>query len=198
MQTREWTFRDKAAWGPGPWQDEPDKRQWIDPETGLPCLIVRGPVGALCGYVCVSEGHPLFGVPYSDRAPLPRERLVAMLEARGALDLYESDLDTEEGVDVGALFSVHGGLTFARHCAEGEPDHGICHRPEPGEPDHVWWFGFDCAHCDDYVPGLISDYRDPLGTPTGWGTVIEYRDRAYVEAECASLAKQLAGVAAAS
>src|SRR5437868_461399 len=35
----------------------------------------------------------------------------------------------------------HGGLTFSSTCS-GE----ICHVPQPGEPDDVWWFGFDCNH----------------------------------------------------
>ena len=53
---------EKTEWGPGPWRDEPDKEQWPDPDTGLPCLIRRAPNhGALCGYVGVSEGHPWFG-----------------------------------------------------------------------------------------------------------------------------------------
>jgi hypothetical protein len=66
METREWHFRDKSAWGEGPWQHEPDKMQWPDRETGLPCLIVRNPDGALCGYVGVSESHPHFGKDYSN------------------------------------------------------------------------------------------------------------------------------------
>jgi len=61
MKTREWHFREgKADWGDGPWVEEPDKMQWQDERTRLPCLIVRGPSGALCGYVGVSEGHPCF------------------------------------------------------------------------------------------------------------------------------------------
>lgn len=64
MQTLSWTTVDKTAWGKGPWQDEPDKKQWQDPETGLPCLIVRNSAGALCGYVGVSESHPLFEQKY--------------------------------------------------------------------------------------------------------------------------------------
>ncbi len=64
MKTLEWKTVDKSAWGEGPWQDEPDKRQWVDEATGLPCLIVRGPLGALCGYVGVSEGHPYYGKEY--------------------------------------------------------------------------------------------------------------------------------------
>ena len=57
METIEYRTMDKSVWGPGPWQNEPDKRQWQDEATGLPCLIVRNSMGALCGYVGVSEGH---------------------------------------------------------------------------------------------------------------------------------------------
>ena len=66
METREWTHVDKATWGDGPWQSEPDKRQWIDEATGLPCLIVRGPSGGLCGYVGVARSHPDYGRGYDD------------------------------------------------------------------------------------------------------------------------------------
>jgi hypothetical protein len=51
VKERIWTFVDKRKWGPGPWMDEPDKIQYPDPETGLPCLAVRGPLGSWCGYV---------------------------------------------------------------------------------------------------------------------------------------------------
>lgn len=68
MQVLEQTFlHDKAwRWGPGPWQDEPDKVQWPDEATGLPCLIVRNHIGTLCGYVGVAEGHPLFEKDYDE------------------------------------------------------------------------------------------------------------------------------------
>lgn len=59
-----WDNTDKSAWGEGPWQDEPDKAQWV--AHGLDCLIVRGPSGALCGYVGVPPDHPYFEKPYSD------------------------------------------------------------------------------------------------------------------------------------
>lgn len=54
----------KTNWSDGPWQDEPDKVQWQDPTTQLPCLIVRNNFGAWCGYVGVSKGHPLFEQHY--------------------------------------------------------------------------------------------------------------------------------------
>jgi hypothetical protein len=52
--------------GPGPWDDEPDKVQWIDGATGLDCLAVRGPMGAWCGYVGVPPGHRWHGAGYWD------------------------------------------------------------------------------------------------------------------------------------
>jgi len=44
-----WQWLDKSTWGPGPWQEEPDKVQWQDPQTGSVCLAVRGPMGGWCG-----------------------------------------------------------------------------------------------------------------------------------------------------
>lgn len=65
METIEYHTKDKSKWGDGPWQAEPDKRQWQDPATGLPCLIVRNH-GAWCGYVGVPPTHPAYGNGYDD------------------------------------------------------------------------------------------------------------------------------------
>jgi hypothetical protein len=143
---------DKSAWLRGPWDDEPDKVQWPDEATGLPCLIVRNQAGALCGYVGVPPDHPLHG------------------------DEYQK---------VESKFEVHGGLSFCGACEESsDPSHGICHIPGPGEPDNVWWFGFDCAHAFDLLPA--KPY-------VGLRHKEIYRDLDYVRKECASLARQLAG-----
>lgn len=91
METQEWTF--DTAWreraGAGQWDREPDKRQWLDDATQLPCLIVRNNMGALCGYVGVSKGHPWFG------------------------EGYDEVYDLADGLE------VHGGLTFAGPCQTG-------------------------------------------------------------------------------
>jgi hypothetical protein len=55
---------DKSTWGDGPWQDEPDKIQWI--YNGLDCLAVRNLSGVWCGYVGVPKEHPGFGKKYDD------------------------------------------------------------------------------------------------------------------------------------
>lgn len=173
---REYTTVDKGEWGPGPWQDEPDKVQWIDEATGLDCLIHRGPSGSLCGYVGVPEGHPLHGIDYSQCSlPEPCGETWCEHSPMGKID-------------------VHGGLTFADSCADGPNEAvGVCHIPEDGRPDHVWWFGFDCAHAWDISPASTARGMaiDPgLFTP---GPDETYRDRVYVEREIASLARQLHG-----
>ena len=65
MKTLKWTYIDKTTWGIGPWTDEVDKIQWLDEATSLPCLIVRGPIGNLCGYVGVNSTHPYFQKSYN-------------------------------------------------------------------------------------------------------------------------------------
>ena len=57
---------DKSNWERGPWDNEPDKVEFRDPVTSLPCLIVRNPLGALCGYVGVPEGHPWYEKEYEE------------------------------------------------------------------------------------------------------------------------------------
>ena len=65
MKYKEYRTIDKTGWGKGPWIDEPDKCQFADEATGLPCLIVRNSdLGYLCGYVGVHKGHPAFGKHY--------------------------------------------------------------------------------------------------------------------------------------
>ena len=130
---------DKSRWGPGPWQTEPDRVEFV--HAGLPCLALRNHYGAWCGYAAVPPGHPLHGQDYND-------------------------------VDVEA----HGGLTYASLCADG-----ICHEPAPGEPADVWWFGFDCGHAWDLMPGMRMAITADCA----------YRTLDYVRAEIRSLAEQL-------
>lgn len=183
MKTLEYEFRqeEKSKWGEGPWDIEPDKKQWQDKKTGLPCLAVRNPVGAWCGYVGVAEGHPAFGKEYG------------LVQSGKYADDYSRKIEEAIIPDV----EVHGGLTFSNFCVEDGREHGICHVVEPGENDRVWWLGFDCAHMNDYVPGVEATFKE-LGHK--WPDSLEkhplfgkwYRTLEYVEKECAALAKQLA------
>ena len=69
---------------------------------------------------------------------------------------------------------VHGGITYAEACS-GD----VCHVPKPGEPDDVWWLGFDHAHSGDFCPAMGHLFRGE-----------SYRSIAYVQDGCRSLAEQ--------
>lgn len=170
VATREWRHVNKDTWPAGPWINEPDKVQWTDEATGLPCLAVRHPSsGHWCGYAGVAEGHPLFNVSYSC---CPKQCDADWCEHRPE-----------------ALLNVHGGITFTDFCRPSEKETGVCHIPEPGQPDRVWWFGFDCAHAGDVSPAYDRGVRlyDSL-----------YRDLQYVQDQTAELAGQLAAAAQAA
>ena len=159
MQTKTYTTidRDSMGWPSGEWDGEPDKVQWQDSATGLPCLAVRNPLlGHWCGYVGVSGHHPMHGLEYRD------------------VDIY-----------------AHGGVTYSDACQPTEDEStGICHAPDDGEPDHVWWFGFDCAHCFDWSPQQAKNERG-RGYPFTKVGSESYKTLAYVQQQCAELASQL-------
>lgn len=149
---------DRSQWPAGAWDGEPDKVQWKDEATGLPCLAKRNPhAGNWCGYVGIASDHPWHGKGYSDLPGYP---------------------------------DVHGGLTFADDCQEGPPEQTVCHIPEPGEPEYLWWFGFDCAHAWDHSP------RDHVmaaehGYPFTISHDSSYRTLGYVRNQCGKLAAQI-------
>jgi len=154
------TIPDKAArWGDGPWVDEPDKAQWVDEATGLVCLALRHRHwGQWCGYVGVPAGHPWHGVDADD------DRVWAC---------------------------AHGyRVNYAAGCQEDDSpvEQRICHIPTPGEPDDVWWFGFDCGHAGDLSP-FMKAALGAFGFPLDG---MEYRTLEYVQVECSALAAQLA------
>lgn len=214
MAPREWQSVDKSAWGAGPWQQEPDKVQWVDEATGLDCLLVRGPHGSWCGYVGVTESHPWFGVDYSGCPQQCSEdwcshRPESRVEVHGGLTFssfcHEPTRDAWERMR--AALPEHRATAekypqgdsaewVARFApfehdydgwAEAQQGRSICHVPLPGRPARVWWFGFDCAHYGDLSPKYVADR---------YSSAFEgaYRCRAYVESEVRQLAAQLTAV----
>jgi len=83
--------------------------------------------------------------------------------------------------------NVHGGLTYASPCSGT-----ICHTPQEGMPDDVWWLGFDTGHHMDVSPldigRMLRDTFDPGFTNGEYGT---YKNVEYVTNEVKSLADQL-------
>ena len=155
---------DKSRWTPGPWDDEPDRVEWRT-AAGLPAIVLRhNKLGHLCGYVAVNPGHPAYGRSY--------EREYEKDE-QGEED-YSREIPNPVLDDV----SVHWGITYAEKCF-GQ----VCHIPDPGETDDVWWLGFDACHCEDWGP-TDGNYGKPWATRN-------YRTIDYMRAECESLAAQL-------
>lgn len=172
MEMIEYRTIDKTLWARGEWDNEPDKVQWMT-RNGFPGLAVRGPGGHWCGYVGVPEGHPWFEVD-SDYC-----------------GMYQPKPD---GYEEGWYPDVHGGLTFSGFCREEEKETGICHVPGPGEPDRVWWLGFDCAHAGD-MTGMKWQAENPevyakLKEATRRICTDTYRTLEYVKGEVELLAAQ--------
>lgn len=158
--------RKKQDWPAGEWQQEPDEKRWEHRGTGLECLMLRGPVGAWCGYVGVRDGHPAYGM-HGNVTDYSIEEVAAGLDKRKvAIHTKINDL------------KVHGGLTYSGTDEKRGKDR--------------WWFGFDCAHAGDFCPACEDIAQ--LGLPTGWGDVISYRNLAYVIEQCEQLADQLGRV----
>jgi len=186
---------DKSRWGDGPWQREPDRVRWTDPETGLECLMNRHAThGSWCGYVGVGPEHPAYELSYDgnvasefeeyldeSRAEMRSGKALARLKAGDGPATKRPEVVPGIGERVQDI-EVHGGLTYAAQW-EGEGD--------------LWWFGFDCCHAFDLVPGLEAIKRElprlpfpKVAIPPEYRDV--YRDESYVRGEVESLARQLA------
>lgn len=189
----------KSQWGEGPWQSEPDRKEWVDQATGLHCIIHRAPVtGALCGYVGIPTSHPAWGLHYDGvdhfAAQQRHERWKqGMTEKPRAMDFMEwletQPVEPELPVHpvVGEQIrniEVHGGLTYSdRHHAQLG-----CQSDKS-----LWWFGFDCSHAWDISPAMGALTASKRRTVYhDW----EYRTLDYVEDQCVKLARQLADIAA--
>jgi hypothetical protein len=178
-----------------PWETEPDS---LDFEADdLRCAMRRNDLGVWCGYVGVGPEHPLFGLPTNHPLKLPRSWFEGRrgLEGTGPMDLFihaMSGKRLEDACDISLAFQVHGGITYADHLSDS---------------DKLWWFGFDCGHAGDYVPGLdrhglINDMIESMSIPNDARRIMRgivrplgvYRDQQYVVAECQSLAAQLVAI----
>lgn len=167
---------DRHPSGDGPWKAEPDKLTWIDPDTGLPCIMRRGNDGALCGYVGVGPDHPLAGV---GREALPHDPPIVV---HGGID-YASACEEYE--------PQHISVCHVRVPRAVNPPFDTRTMVALAKlPEDIWWFGFSCNQPYDLVPRDRHHIR-PLGLENGR----VYRDERYVVRETTNLAAQLHAVA---
>lgn len=160
-------------------------------EEGLRCIgIAITDMGHRCGYVGVPKGHVLYGIKYSENLPdavsFVTEEILnnAEIGSRGAIPVFFSAFSGNSNrLDV--VIDVHGSLTYS---GGGEGN------TYPVPDTDLWWFGFDCAHCDDGKDFSIMDeltqkqYAEGLRWNSGTGTV---RSKKYVESHLRLLARQL-------
>lgn len=210
MKTVEYRTVDKSGWATGPWRDEPDKKQWLDGATGLPCLIVRSPIGSLCGYVGLPAGHDLHGKDYDsvdvdvhggltfagrchhapDQEQWRKFREAALAGAKEAERFPRGDAAELLRERAKEIESYEAYALWVRAAT-------ICHTVEPGEADDVWWLGFDCAHAGDLSPkyaSLMAEIAIERGALPRQRNET-YRDLAFVTRECERLAAQIKSAA---
>lgn len=135
---------------PEGFENEPDIVKGY--HMGVAYRVIRHPkMGHLCGYAKLPIGHPWL-----------KKALALKWEEKWFSRKYHR---AHKGYDYAPISNVrvHGGITFFGKLSRGRG----------------YWIGFDCAHCDDLVPGLRIDW-----------TV--YRDVEYVRRNCKELAKAIA------
>lgn len=147
------------------------EKTWItDPGLRAVCAIIRG--SHRCGYVEVPEGHPLYGVEYSQETDAlnfnPEEIELGKRSPILALTAGKADGSIRHSPEI--AFNVHGSLTYSNSGKRGYPI-----------KSDGWWFGFDCSHFNDgsMDPDMQSFFSGPV------------RSLEYVIEECESLANQI-------
>jgi hypothetical protein len=170
------------------WEQEPDHDHFM--AHGLHCVMRRTLfTGAWCGYVGVSAHHPLYGAQMGDMVPWDEHWAARSIDIdeHGALNLFITAYELQRGdiphghAPLTAVLTCHGGLSWSA----------------PLRDWTGWFFGFDCAHADDYQPTFVRFLREDLGRigihhDECMHDFEVYRNQVYVQHECENLAWQLA------
>lgn len=157
---------------------------------GLRCVVILSGMGHRCGYVGIQKGHPLYGKKYSDNCKILLKSTIENepIGECGIIPLM--CMGNSEYTSPECYFNVHGGVTYSN---------GGSNSKYPVESD-LWWFGFDCAHCNDG-----KDYKTALKygliTKEAYTYLTELdkmypvdetiRTQEYVENQCKNFAEQL-------
>jgi hypothetical protein len=191
----------RADWGPGPWDSEPDHEEWVT-AAGYRGYLKRNHIGSWCGYVILSPGHPFHAIGYNEAVAKFEEALKWRLQRPvGKLNPMAAVLAAINGPapTPEIVLEVHGGITFTDWAS-------VLSRPPScagdWDPDYDWVIGFDASHAGDLSPGLaafeaplLEDLPEELQEAMrrrGGGT---YRTIEYMRAEVERLAVQLATIA---
>lgn len=185
------------------WQNEPDSKLFT--HVGLPCRIMRADsTGCLCGYVGIPPDHLLRGLDYDESSDALVEKL-EKIKADPNLDIRERGLGFMLDAMCGDVkpsprnvLDIHGGITYSKPTPPGK------------ERSKFWWFGFDCSHCQDYMPNMgeinqfmakhmketmcTAKFLEYKKTRDKMNQDLTYRNMEYVIKECKKLAEQLQAI----
>lgn len=105
-----------------------------------------------CGYVAVSKTSLLYEKDYNDyKFPyeLFKQTLDRPIGDLSPILVFLSILKDfkKEVIALEYICDVHGGLTYSSYS-----------ETYPVAAEDVWWFGFDCAHCDDILAKCTKLY----------------------------------------
>lgn len=167
---------DKTKWEDGPWNSEIDFDQWNTPEGFHAILIRMKSMGNINGYIGVPPGHKWHGKGYNTLIQPTEMQLRQKVdpEHRNVLGLFLlmlCDVNPGEPIPMSTMVRVHGGITFASYF-----------KSENGGRKDWWYFGFDTAHSNDLIPGMMQ---------YSWICGI-YRDADYVRGQIEFLSRQIA------
>jgi hypothetical protein len=153
-------------------------------------VLMFNRMGHRCGYVGVPPSHMLYKKEYSSYCPelasLVQYTKEGPVGKRGPILVFcMVGLGVEPRPD--NIFDVHGGLAFSNGGDWGS------NYPIPNT--NLWWFGYNCGHCDDgldysVMPASVSRTLSVIAPRLGTIRTLEY-----CVAECESLAQQLDFVA---
>jgi hypothetical protein len=170
----------------GKWKVESDFEH-----VGLRCVVIMTEMGYRCGYVGITQDHPLFGLDYGKKSKYLKFTDIAedSMGQRGIFSLVSLSFDeNKEFISPDCYFDVHGSITYAG---------GGKGSTYPVDSD-LWWFGYDCAHAGDDKDLSILDerYRE---VELQMRSEIVYdrgvvRSNEYCVNECKSLAEQLSKI----
>jgi len=151
---------------------------WI--EGDFPFAITKhDSLGTLCGYLGVPPSHPWYGKSYDNFEADVHGGLTFSHHQNWGHPAEIAMLETkiEEYAKMDPLI-----LDFPRRLLDQEQEHTGEDSEYPTKTGlDIWWFGFDCAHAWDQIPGLPESFHEGI-----------CRDEEYVRDELRKLAGQAA------
>lgn len=151
-------------------------KQWKT-AAGFTAVVIMCRGRHHCGYVGLPKDHLLHGLDYNTSSPYIKN----VIEEESVGQRSVLSLLCIEGKETAPViaYDVHGSITWSGYL-KGFPE----------ADEFLWFFGFDCAHCDDGVSQQYADWCAENNCPCFESTE-GFKDLAFCEQQCESLAQQI-------